>query len=189
MWFSQGRGKFGGPRPFSAPTTDAAKRVLNHAKVPFVIRGYELRQFIDEAKPVDRYKELVAWFEMDPLLAVQESMRELKRGVGAMASDTTEYNERLRDLTDATDGAISSWHEPSVLDWLNGNVLAALDKSLRLEALSSSDPAFHELESRERMERESTGLVTLKKPAGHGWRPACAAPNAPRRFSWTHSLL
>ena len=162
LWFSQGRGKFGGPRPFSAPTTDAAKRVLNHAKVPFVIRGYELRQFIDEAKPVDRYKELVAWFEMDPLLAVQESMRELKRGVGAMASDTTEYNERLRDLTDATDGAISSWHEPSVLDWLNGNVLAALDKSLRLEALSSSDPAFHELESRERMERESTGLVTLK---------------------------
>ena len=162
MWFRQGGDKFGGPRPFSASPTDAAKRVLSRAKVPFVIRGYELRRFIDETKPVDRYKELVAWFEMDPLLAVQESLRELKRGVGAMASDRTKYDERLRDLTDATGGAISSWHEIGVLDWLNENVLGLLDKSLRLEALSSADPAFQELESREQMERESAGLETLK---------------------------
>ena len=163
VWFRQGKAKFGDPRPFSTPTTDAAKRILSSAKVPFVIRGYELRRFIDETKPVDRYKELVAWFEMDPLLTVQESMQKLKRKVNAMASDTTEYNERLRDLTDVTRDAISKWCEPSVLDWLNENVLAPLDKSLHLEVLSSTDPAFQELESREQVERKSAGLTTLKK--------------------------
>ena len=159
--FRQGVDRFGGPRPFSVPLTDAAKRVLNHAKVPFVIRGYELRQFIDGTKPVDRYKELVTWFELDPLLAVQENLRKLKLRTGAMAADTTEANERLRDLVDVTDGAISAWNEPSVLDWLNGNVLAALDKPLRLEALSDDDPAFQELESLERAEQESAGHETL----------------------------
>ena len=160
--FRQGIDRFGGPRPFSAPLTDAAKRVRSHAKVPFVIRGYELRQFIDGTKPVDRYKELVTWFELDPLLAVQENLRKLKHRTSAMAADTTEANERLRDLVDATDGAISAWDEPSVLDWLNGSVLATLNKPLRLEALSDDDPTFQELESLERAEQEGAGHETLR---------------------------
>ena len=162
IWFRQGIDKFGGPRQFSSPLTDAAKRVLSHAKVPFVIRGYELRQFIDGAKPIDRYKELVTWFELDPLLAVQENLKALKRQVGKMVTDTTDAKERSRDLASVTGGAVRKWDEPGILNWLNGSVLAALDKSLKLEALSDDDPALQELENRKRTERERAGIEMLE---------------------------
>ena len=162
IWFSQGNDKFDDPRPISAPFTDAARRVLSLTKVPFVIRGYELRKFIDGTKPIDRYRELVAWLALDPLLAVQDKLKDLKRQVGEMAADTADTNERLRDLGHMTGGAISAWDESKVLDWLNTGVLAPLDEALRFEALSNGDPAFQELERLAETERKRAGLEMLR---------------------------
>lgn len=145
--FRQGRETFGDSRPFRAPLTDQAKRVLKHAKVPFVIRGYELRQFIDEKSPTDRYGDLVTWLDLSPLLAVQKNMKELKRQVKKEAADTREADLRLRDLADVTGNAIRTWDEHSVLEWLNARILASLDASIKFGTLSDADPAFRKLES------------------------------------------
>ena len=80
-----------------------------------------------------------------------------------MVTDTTDAKERSRDLVSATGGAVREWDEPGILDWLNGSVLGpALDKSLRLEALSDDDPALQELENRKRTERERAGIEMLE---------------------------
>lgn len=149
IWFRHGSEKFDDLRPMPVPLTDAAKRVLGLTKVPFVIRGYELRQFVDGTKPVDRYKELVGWFELDPLLTIQEKMLKLKRSVNAMVSDKTSINERIRDIDRITNGVILNWDEPSILRWLNTHVLSELAKPLRFGSLSNDDPAFQELVTQE----------------------------------------
>lgn len=166
IWFKQGSKKFDSSRPIRAPLTDAAETVLGLAKVQFVIRGYKLRRFIDEAKPVDRYRELVTWFEMEPLFDVQENLRILKGMVTHMVADQSDTNERLRDIKRITNGAVSSLDEQVLLDWINGTLLAALDKYLRLGSLSDGDPAFLELERREDEERKVSGLDTLRKQLG-----------------------
>lgn len=162
MWFRQGRKKFDDSRPVPAPFPPAAESVLGMVKVPFVIRGYELRRFVDDTSPVDRYRELAEWFELEPLLAVQENLKALRNRVGRMVADTTDTRERLRDLTGATDGAIREFDEAAVLDWLNDIALAPLNGSIRFTELSADDPALRELEGRRRAERERTGLETLE---------------------------
>ena len=166
IWFKQGSKKFDSSRPIRAPLTDAAETVLGLAKVQFVIRGYKLRRFIDEAKPVDRYKELVTWFEMDPLFDVQENLRILKGRMTEMVADQSDASERLRDIERVTSGAVSSFDEQVLLDWINGTLLAALDKYLRLGSLSDGDPAFLELEHRVDEERKGSGLDMLRKQLG-----------------------
>ena len=161
IWFRRGKSRFDDARPLSTPLPDAARQVLSLVKVPFIIRGPELSKFVNEKSPTDSYKELVNWFELDPLLAVQEKLKALKLRIRKMIAETTGIRERLRDLADVTDGAITEWDRPSVLDWFNGSVLAALDKSLQLEALSGGDPSFRELESRSKAEQERTGLEML----------------------------
>ena len=149
IWFRHGSEKFDDLRQMSDALTDAARRVLDLTKVPFVIRGHELRQFVEGTKPIDRYKELVRWFELDPLLTIQENMLKLKRRVNMMVSDTTGVNERIRDIGRITNGTIQNWDEPSILSWLNAHVLAELDKPLRFKSLSDDDPAFQELVAQE----------------------------------------
>ena len=162
IWFEQGREKFDDRRPISAPLTKSARRVMDLAKVQFVIRGHKLRWFVDGTKQVDRYKELVAWLELDPLFGVQESLRILKRRVTEMVADTSDADERTYDITRVTDNSVSSYDERALLDWLNGRVLDALDESLRFGSLSDGDPAFLELTRREEAERKRSGIDVLK---------------------------
>ena len=161
MWFRYGSEKFNDLRQMPTPLTDAARNVLNLTKVPFIIRGYELRQFVDGTKPVDRYKELVGWFELDPLLTIQERMRELKRHVNTMVSDTTSVDERIHDIKRITDDKVQDGDESNILSWLNDHVLTDLSKPLRFESLSDDDPAFQELVKLEAKQKHD-GLEVLK---------------------------
>ena len=163
MRFNPGKNEFGDKRPFPSPLPDAAKRVLERTKVSFIIRGYELRQFIEGMSPTDQYQELVTWLELDPLLAVQKNLKKLKRQVCDKAADTADHAERLRDIASVTNGALTEWNEPAMLDWVNENVLAGLNKPLQLKQLSSDDPAFVDLVSLTQTEQERTGLETLKR--------------------------
>ena len=59
-------------------------------------------------------------------------------------------------------GAVKEWDELAILKWLNESILALLDGSLRLGALSSGDPTLPKLERREQAGRECIGLKTLE---------------------------
>ena len=161
VWFKQGGETFDDSRPIFAPLTKSARRVIDLTKVPFVIRGHKLRWFVNGEKQVDRYKELVTWLDLDPLFDVQENLRILKRRMADMVADTSDVDERTQDITHVTSGSVSSYDEQAILDWLNGNVLAALDESLQLVSLSDGDPAFLELKRREEAEQKRSGLGVL----------------------------
>lgn len=71
--FRDGTDTFGDSRPVvqaGAALTDAAQRVLAQRNVDFVIRGYELRAFVEQQTPERRYDEIVKWFGLQPLLAI-----------------------------------------------------------------------------------------------------------------------
>ena len=84
FWFREGKNKFDEARPVSTaapPLPEASKRLLSLMKLPFIIRGYELRGFVEETTPEYRYKEIASWFALDPLLAIQQNFRSLRRQV------------------------------------------------------------------------------------------------------------
>jgi hypothetical protein len=170
FWFRQGEDKFDEARPVSTaapPLPEAAKRLLSCTKLPFIIRGYELRSFVEETTPENRYKEIAYWFALDPLLTIQQNLRLLRRQIKQKGESKTEASERLRDLKRATKDAISSWDESKVCAWLNTNVLAHLDKTLMLAELMDEDAGYQELVKRRTAEDEQIGLAALKRIVTH----------------------
>lgn len=136
LWFRQDTEKFDERRPVYksaisvTPLPNAAIRVLSNTKVPFIIRGYELRSFVEKDTPEDRYKDIASWFALDPLLTIQQNLRALRRDLKKKAESKTEENERLRDLKQTTNNAIVTWDEAKVCNWFNTNLLAKLDNKL-----------------------------------------------------------
>ena len=161
--FKRGDEMFGGRRPFSTPLTDDAKHILRHIKVPFVVRGYELRRFVEDTSPMARYGDLVAWLDLNPLLDVQKGMKKLKGLLKKEIDDEKEGDMRLRDLAKITEGAIREWDEGAILKWFNEHILAPLDASIRFNALSDEDAALRELKSRKQAELERAGLDVQRK--------------------------
>ncbi len=166
LWFRQGSERFDAERPASGNRTEAAERVISAVKVPFIIRGYELRGFVEETTPGERYKELAGWFALDPLLSIQQSFRSLRSQVKQRLDSTSEVDERSRDLKRATKNSIPSWDETAVIAWFNKEILGPLDNSLGVEDISSQDPAVCELKKQKEAELEQTGVGQLTRNLG-----------------------
>ena len=169
LWFRQNKEKFDEARPVSKsaksapPLPDAANRVLSSTKLSFIIRGHELRSFVEKDTPEERYKDIVSWFSLGPLLSIQQNLRTLRREVKKRAESKTEEKERFRDLNQATKGRITTWDGAKVCSWFNTNVIAYLDKKLALAKLSEEDAGYQELVKRKATEDERLGLGTLKQ--------------------------
>lgn len=145
------------------PPPPAAARVLGNCVLPFIIRGYKLRGFVEEMTPEDRYTEISAWFGLDQFLEIQKNLRALRRQVKQKAESTTERKERLLDLERITAKAVKAWDEAAVCTWFNDHVLAKLDKTLELAAISEDDAGYITLKERKAAEDEKVGLATLKR--------------------------
>lgn len=163
--FREGADSFNGerraPNGRATEITDAAKRVLSHTKVPFVIRGHELRQFVEGMKPEQRYGEFATWFGLEPLFAIQRSLRQLHLQIKEKADSKVEEGERLEDLSRLTNDEIAAWNEEEILAWLNRRHLAQLPSKVTLSTLSSSDEGYMTLSRLKAEEEEQLGLSQL----------------------------
>ncbi len=147
----------------STQLPDAAKRVLANTKVDFVIRGYQLRRFVEDATPQGRYKEIASWFGLDPLDSMQTNLRQLRTQVRSKAESDSEREERLNDLKLLTENKISRWDDAEIRTWFTSEYLAPLDKNLTIGSLSTTDSGYEELQRRKLKEEEALGVRELSR--------------------------
>lgn len=163
--FREGKETFGEARKVSADgseLTPSAVRISGLCRIPFVIRGYELRRFAEDLTPEQRYEEVVQWFALQPLLVVQKNLRVLRRQLKQAAESNSQHEVRLRDLSRITSGSQSSWDEKQILDWLNLGVLQKVDNLLLLGGLSKADARYQELLKRKEAEEQNLGIAALQ---------------------------
>ena len=163
FWFRQGQESFSDQRTPSDVKPDAANRVLTHTKVPFIIRGYELRRFVEGTTPGHRYKELAGWFDLDPLVTIQQNFRALRSRVKQSLESTLVVDERTRDIDRITEGRVSNWDSAALTSWFNDEMLHPLDSDLSLTEISRQDLGFLELNRRKDAESERIGIAQLKR--------------------------
>ena len=166
FWFRRGTESFDATRTQSDSLPDIAAHVLASAKVQFIIRGYELRRFVENASPGEQYRELASWFAFEPLLTVQENLKRLRDRLNERIRSTEEVDERTRDVARITNGMITVFDEVKLGSWINDEVLVHLDDSLKVDKLSEQDPGFLELEARSKTEQEQVGLSQLRRIRG-----------------------
>ena len=163
LWFKQGQKRFDDLRRLTDATPSSAQRFLSHTAVPFIIRGYELRGFVETVTPGDRYKELTSWFGLDPLLTMQRNLRSLRSKVKQQVTSTSDLDERLKDIGRITDGKLATSERGQICEWINATMLSPLDHALRLEDLSRQDSGYTVLLHRRELELEQIGIGQLKR--------------------------
>jgi len=161
--FQQGTDPFQDTRPVTtqgSPLPEAARRVLNDTTLTFILRGHELRKFVEETSH-ERYLELVKWFGLEPLLQIQRNLHSLRREVKKKVDSKADYNERIRDIGRITGGRVGNWDEATVCQWLNETLVSKLDNSLSVTALADSDPCYQIVKERKQAEDKKVGLTQL----------------------------
>ena len=150
----------------AADRAPVASSIVGGCKHDFIIRGHELRSFVEMHTPEERYSEVSNWFGLTPLVTAQKNLRTLRREITRMLSDDSLLSARAADLNKATGGAISSLDEADILAWINDNLLAALDKSVRLGSLRIDDSGYLALKARKETEDDALGLSALEQLLG-----------------------
>ena len=147
--FRQGNNVFEDSRTGDS-VPNAAKQILP-LKVSFIIRDYELREFVQE----NQYNELVKWFNLQPLDAIQENLQTLKNKINSLKKNKEGENVLMDQIKALTGHEFQTGNESEVLKWLNEDELAKMSSSIKFKELADDDPAFLELVRRSEMEQNS----------------------------------
>ena len=149
--FKHGNDTFEGSRT-GDPLPDAAKQICPLIKVPFIIRDYELREFVQK----NQYQKLIEWFNLKPLGTIQENLQKLKNRISAMEKEMHGKDVLLDQLRTLTGYEFTIWNESGVLKWLNEHVLSKLSEPIKFNELTCDDPAFLDLVRYSEMEQKSS---------------------------------
>ncbi|MFA7341094.1 MAG: hypothetical protein WC028_30200 [Candidatus Obscuribacterales bacterium] len=127
-----------------------------------IIRGHELRAFVERQTSEDRYKDVVRWFDLEPLLRVQRNLKELRKRLKADVENEQPIKEIDRAVSNLTANTLTSWNDDLVLDYAR-KLASAADTTLVLDRLDGADPAYLELARRCKDEEERLGIEGLQQ--------------------------
>jgi energy-coupling factor transporter ATP-binding protein EcfA2 len=144
-----------------AARSKTATDILNGCRHDFVIRGHELRAFVESHTPEERYGEVSKWFGLTPLVTTQKNLRTLRKKVTEIAGDQKVLAARQADVSKATGGAVDSLEEADIVAWVNSVLLAALDKSVNLGSMRENDSGYLKIKERKKAEDDALGVTAL----------------------------
>jgi energy-coupling factor transporter ATP-binding protein EcfA2 len=127
-----------------------------------LIRGHELRRFVESQTSEERYRDVARWLQLGPLVEVQRNLRSLRQRTKAAAEDHADLKRVDVELAKKSANAVRAWDEKAVLIYAN-NILALHDEALSLMSLSRADPSFITVQGRAEAEELPLGLEGLRQ--------------------------
>ena len=142
---------------------EAISAVQRLLMVDPIIRGYELRRFVEAETAEERYASVANWLQMGPLVEAQKNLRALRQQVKSAAEDLSAFTRINQQLVKETGQAVPEWQPEAVIAYINDAVLGPLDKTLRSVAIGPDDPAYLTIVARAQTEGQRLGLDGLRQ--------------------------
>jgi hypothetical protein len=143
------------------PPPGAVATVMARRKVDFIIRGHELRRFVEDQTPLDRYRGVSEWFGLGSLAGVPEAIRRLRLELETRTAKQSARGEREKDVARITEGEHAAWDRAVLVKWVNQSVLHPLDPALSVQELSHADSSYKTVVERREREDERAGIKSL----------------------------
>ncbi len=163
--FSKGKAISSGSRAAGLgkrPQPEAARTVSSCFVVSPIIRGHELRGFVEAKTAELRYMEFGRWLGVGALVEAQKNLHELRKATRAVADDADAFGSVDREASRETDRALGEWTDDKVASYVNEAVLRPLDPALMFQKFDKADPAFAILFARRKAEEAHIGLSGLR---------------------------
>ena len=166
IYFNHLNNKFGDTRVVTSVDQrppSSAQKLLDSIKVEFIIRGYELRRFVEDQTPQERYQEVSDWFGLSSLTNIQNKIRDLRISINREITEDRAKAERIRDLKGITDNSISIWNETDIIKWINLNVIKPLKNNVTINSLVKNSKTYKILLKEKEDEEKRIGISTLRQ--------------------------
>ena len=104
---------------------NAAAEVSGCFLVNPIIRGHELRRFVEDETPEQRYASVATSLQLGPLVDVQRNIRALRSQTKAASEDTARLDRVNASLAKESGNVVRAWKPSEVLDYVNTFVAGA----------------------------------------------------------------
>lgn len=142
---------------------EAITAVREMFKVDPIIRGHELRRFVETETPEERYASVADWLQMGPLVEAQKNLRALRQQVKSAAEDVSAFSSIDQQLAKETGQLVLKWQPDAVIDYLNDVIVKPLDEALQFTTVSSDDAAYQAVTTRALAEGQRLGIEGLRQ--------------------------
>lgn len=128
-----------------------------------IIRGFELRNFVEHETAQERYESVANWLQLGPLAETQKNLRALRQQTKAAAEDSDPFDRIDAQLKKQTGESLTSWATAGVIGYANAEILHPLDTKLDCKVLDPKDAAFIAVADRAAIEEKQLGVEGLRQ--------------------------
>ncbi len=110
-----------------------------------VLRQHDLRRFVVDMNPRDKYSEISRWLGLEHLERVLAHLTTTENDL-ENANPDREITERLRDIQESTEGKITDRDQKTVLDWCSHQFEKYLESSQPLDSIEDLRNSIKKIE-------------------------------------------
>jgi len=142
---------------------DLVTKILTAANVGLVIRGHELRRFVESESEEERYAQVAGWLHLTPLVQAQQTLRALRADLKKAAYSEAQFDAINSLVNGTTKGGIEKWDVAKAVIFVNDKAICPLDPAVAIKGLDESDESYKIIVGRSTQEAEKLGLAGLKQ--------------------------
>lgn len=150
------------PDRMSVALPEMAEAVVAELRAPFIVRGWELRKFVEDWRAQDNYQRVASWFGLEQLAETLETLRAERLKLERTAEDTTDIDAAKHDISSITGDPTIIGDENTLVAWFNEHVLGPLQADFIFERLSTDDPSYEQLTQSKIEEEHRLGITQLR---------------------------
>jgi hypothetical protein len=120
------------------PMPAQLEAIVKAAPAHRILRQHDLRRFIVEMQPREKYSELSRWLGLEHLEEVLAHLTTTRNEL-AKADPDREFSERLQDIVKHTNSEVTKYDVPMILAWCNKKTKEHLGGEQTIATLSDLD--------------------------------------------------
>lgn len=118
-----------------------------------VIRGWELRHFVEDWSAQDNYKEVSKWFGLESLSELLREFTSYRIKLEKNSRDTFAVEQIKNKIRSITENSLSQYGEKNFLNFIN-ETLQILNAEFMFEKFSKNDPSYEKLKNAVKTEEQ-----------------------------------
>ncbi len=129
----------------SDPIPSELSEVIAKSPAQRVLRQHDLRRFVVDMDPRDKYSEISRWLGLEHLEEVLKHLTTTQNDL-INANPDREIIERLRDIRESTDGEITEHDPDSIFSWCSIHIQKYLELPKSVQSLEELEDYIKKLE-------------------------------------------
>lgn len=142
---------------------ESAKTLTDCFSVNPIIRGFDLRGYIENTKTEERYDYVASCLQFGALVESQKFLRRLRKLLNSDLKKKQSFDEINDKLSELTEQQLNSWNESKVIEYINKNLLSFLNLDLELSKLNTKDKIYQKISEFVEDENNRVGLTQLQQ--------------------------